>query len=105
MAVILLIVKDICGIICAMFTWLLVLYAEFVVMRIILLPSSYTIYRNINAFIWQTLALLALISHLRTMFTDPVSLNFIPRHFNTSNYFLNVKSRFFKNFQHVKGIM
>jgi len=52
-------------------TWLLVLYAEYVVMRIIIIPSSYTIYRNINGFIWQTLALLALISHLRTMFTDP----------------------------------
>ncbi|CAL8101201.1 unnamed protein product [Orchesella dallaii] len=64
-------VRDICGIICAIFTWLLVLYAEFVVMRIILLPSSYPVYRNINAFIWQTLSLLALISHLRTMFTDP----------------------------------
>lgn len=55
-------------------TWFLILYAEFVVMRIILLPSSYTIYRNINAVIWQTVSFLAFASHVRTMLTDPVSL-------------------------------
>ncbi|OXA63873.1 Palmitoyltransferase ZDHHC3 [Folsomia candida] len=64
-------VKDICGIICAVLTWLLILYAEFVVMRIIILPSPYPLYRNINGLIWQALASLALISHARTMFTDP----------------------------------
>ena len=40
-------------------------------MRIILLPSPYPLYRNINLVIWQILALLALVSHARTMFTDP----------------------------------
>jgi len=64
-------VRDICGVICAVMTWLLILYAEFVVMRIIILPSPYPVYRNINGLIWQITALLALISHGRTMFTDP----------------------------------
>lgn len=40
-------------------------------MRIIILPSPYPLYRNINGLIWQALASLALISHARTMFTDP----------------------------------
>ncbi|CAG7723602.1 unnamed protein product [Allacma fusca] len=64
-------VRDICGVFCVLLTWFLILYAEFVVMRIILLPSSYPLYRNINAFIWQIMALLAFTSHLRTMLTDP----------------------------------
>ncbi|XP_046734445.1 palmitoyltransferase ZDHHC3 isoform X2 [Diprion similis] len=33
-------IKDICGIICAILTWLLIIYAEFVVMAVILIPSG-----------------------------------------------------------------
>lgn len=67
--------QDICGIICAVLTWLLILYAEFVVMMVMLLPgvSTYPVYSYINIFIFQSLAFLAFASHLRTMFTDPVS--------------------------------
>ncbi|XP_023938737.1 palmitoyltransferase ZDHHC3 [Bicyclus anynana] len=66
-------IKDICGIICALLTWLLILYAEFVVMMVMLLPgvSTYPIYSYINILIFQSLAILAFASHLRTMFTDP----------------------------------
>ncbi|CAH0402177.1 unnamed protein product [Chilo suppressalis] len=66
-------IKDICGIICAVLTWLLILYAEFVVMMVMLLPglSSYPFYAYVNIFIFQSLAFLAFASHLRTMFTDP----------------------------------
>ncbi|XP_037302300.1 palmitoyltransferase ZDHHC3 [Manduca sexta] len=69
-------IKDICGIICAVLTWLLILYAEFVVMMVMLLPSlsTYPFYSYVNIFIFQILAFLAFASHLRTMFTDPVSL-------------------------------
>lgn len=64
-------VKDICGVICAIFTWLLILYADFVVMVVILLPGPYPIYSVVNAIIFQILAALAIASHVRTMLTDP----------------------------------
>lgn len=67
-------IRDICGIICAIMTWLLILYAEFVVMNVILLPTTYPIYSVINIVLFQACAFLAFASHLRTMFTDPVSI-------------------------------
>lgn len=66
-------IRDICGIICAILTWLLILYAEFVVMRVILLPSPYSFYSIVNMGLFQLVAFLACASHFRTMFTDPVS--------------------------------
>jgi hypothetical protein len=65
--------QDICGIICAIMTWMLIFYAEFVVVYVMLLPSPYPIYSTINLIIFQLFAFLAFASHLRTMFTDPVS--------------------------------
>ncbi|XP_055311871.1 palmitoyltransferase ZDHHC3 [Sitodiplosis mosellana] len=64
-------VQDICGIICAVMTWLLILYAEFVVMVVIILPSPYPVYSTINMIIFNMLAFLAYASHIRTMFSDP----------------------------------
>lgn len=66
-------IRDICGVICAILTWLLILYAEFVVMMVILIPSPYPIYSVINMIIFQICAFLAVTSHVKTMFTDPVS--------------------------------
>lgn len=66
-------IRDICGIICAILTWLLILYAEFVVMSVILVPSTYPFYSIENMVLFQMCTFLALASHLRTMFTDPVS--------------------------------
>lgn len=66
-------VKDVCGIICAVMTWGLILYAEFVVMTVILLPSPYPVYSYINMVIFNLLSFLATASHMRTMFSDPVS--------------------------------
>lgn len=66
-------VKDYCGIICAVLTWSLILYAEFVVMTVILLPSPYPVYSYINMVIFNLLAFLATSSHMRTMFSDPVT--------------------------------
>lgn len=66
-------IRDICGIICAILTWLLILYAEFVVMTVILIPSPYLLYSIINMAFFQVCTFLAFASHLRTMFTDPVS--------------------------------
>lgn len=64
-------IKDICGIICAVLTWMLIIYAEFVVMAVILIPTINSFYSSLNMAIFQSLAFLAFASHLRTMFTDP----------------------------------
>ncbi|GAB6033582.1 Palmitoyltransferase zdhhc3 [Chamberlinius hualienensis] len=64
-------VKDICGIICAIFTWGLILYAEFVVEFVILIPGPYPVYSVINSILYQMLAFLAIASHMKAMLTDP----------------------------------
>ncbi len=66
-------VKDCCGIVCATLTWMLIVFAEFVVMFIILLPAESQIYSLVNAIIFNWLAFLALASHAAAMFTDPVT--------------------------------
>jgi palmitoyltransferase ZDHHC3/7/25 len=67
-------VKDCCGLICAAITWLLIGYAEFVVIFVILLPSPNEVHSIINGTIFEFFAALAFLSHLRAMTTDPVSL-------------------------------
>uniref|UniRef100_A0A2K5MBS9 Zinc finger DHHC-type palmitoyltransferase 7 n=1 Tax=Cercocebus atys TaxID=9531 RepID=A0A2K5MBS9_CERAT len=66
-------IRDGCGMICAVMTWLLVAYADFVVTFVMLLPSKDFWYSVVNGVIFNCLAVLALSSHLRTMLTDPVS--------------------------------
>lgn len=61
--------------VCAVFTWFLILYAEFVVLRVILLPdvlAKQSVYSIFNLMLFQTFAILAFSSHIRTMTTDPV---------------------------------
>lgn len=70
-------VKDICGVICVVLTWLLILYAEYVVMFIMLLPNSNPGYTWANAILFNSLAFLAVASHSRAMFTDPVSISIV----------------------------
>jgi hypothetical protein len=64
-------VKDVCGIVCAGVTWSLILYAEYVVMFIMILPAPLTIGTFLNTIIFQSLAILAFASHWNAMFTDP----------------------------------
>ncbi|EPQ05438.1 Palmitoyltransferase ZDHHC7 [Myotis brandtii] len=65
-------IHDGCGMICAVMTWLLVVYADFVVTFVMLLPSKDFWYSVVNGVIFNCLAVLALSSHLRTMLTDPM---------------------------------
>lgn len=65
-------VKDVCGLICAIFTWLLILYAQYVVLVVILIPDDMGPYKILNTLLYEALTFLAITSHLRTMFTDPV---------------------------------
>ncbi|XP_076009859.1 palmitoyltransferase ZDHHC3-A-like [Genypterus blacodes] len=64
-------IRDACGIVCAVITWMLVLYAEFVVLFVMLLPSKNLTYSIVNGILFNSLAFLALASHLRAMCTDP----------------------------------
>lgn len=54
-----------------MMTWFLLAYAEFVVMKVMLLPNPYPVYRTINMIIFNLLAFLAISSHMKSMFSDP----------------------------------
>ena len=67
-------VKDCCGVVCAVFTWLLIFYAEYVVLFVILYPSPQIYHSAINAVVFQTFAFLAICSHSKAMLTDPVSI-------------------------------
>ena len=56
---------------CATITWLLVFYAEFVIVFVMILPVPFTIGQFINTIIFHVLAFLALASHGAAMFSDP----------------------------------
>lgn len=66
-------IRDGCGIVCGVITWLLVFYAEFVVVFVILLPAKNVVYSIFNGAVFNALAFLALASHMKAMCTDPVS--------------------------------
>lgn len=72
-------IRDGCGIVCGVITWLLVFYAEFVVVFVMLLPAKNLIYSLFNGVIFNGLAFLALASHAKAMCTDPVSVTLIDR--------------------------
>ena len=67
-------VKDICGIICCVFTWSLILYAEYVVFFVMLFHNPYPTWSLINGIIFQFFTFLAISSHMKTMWSDPVSI-------------------------------
>ena len=69
-------VKDSCGIVCAIFTWLLLAYGVFAVNGIIIASAvarESTLYAFINGVLFNSLVFLAFFSHLRTCVTEPVS--------------------------------
>jgi hypothetical protein len=65
-------VKDCCGGFCVTLTWSLVMFAEFVICRILLVSSLDSLYIAVNGFTFQCLTFLAVVSHLKSMFTNPV---------------------------------
>ncbi|XP_036837553.1 palmitoyltransferase ZDHHC7-like [Oncorhynchus mykiss] len=64
-------IQDGCGIVCGVVTWLLVLYADFVVNLVMLLPNKSLWYSVINGALFNFLVVMALASHLRAMLSDP----------------------------------
>ena len=66
-------VRDPFGLSCSFTTWFLFLYGQFVVIFVILIPKSHsTLFNLINLLIFHTLEILAVSSHIKTMFTNPV---------------------------------
>ena len=66
-------VKDPCGIVCAVMTYCLVAYGTFAFLTI-LVPPFVSVWTMINAGIYLSLVALAIISHYKSMCTEPVSL-------------------------------
>lgn len=64
-------VWDPCGIVCAVITYILVVYGELVVL-LVLAPPFPTIGTAICVLIFTAFATLAVISHVKAMITDPV---------------------------------
>ncbi|MEJ1271378.1 zinc finger DHHC domain containing 25 [Cricetulus griseus] len=67
-------VWDPLGIIFAMATWALVLSAAWILVRDLLIPSNNIFYATANGVVFHLLASLALVSHLKSMLTDPGSV-------------------------------
>lgn len=65
-------VWDPCGIVCAVVTYMLIAYGEMVVL-LVLFPPFPTFGGAVCVLIFTALATLAVVSHLKAMFTDPVS--------------------------------
>lgn len=65
-------VWDPCGIVCAVFTYILILYGQLVMLTVIAppFPGMWTVLRVV---VFLGLAGLAVVAHVRSMFTDPVS--------------------------------
>lgn len=73
-------VWDPCGIVCAVMTYLLILYGEFVVLAV-LLPPFPTLGTIVCVLTFTAFASLATVAHVRAMMTDPVSNNWFLRFF------------------------
>ena len=67
-------VCDPCGIVCAVMTYLLIVYGELVVL-VVLAPPFPTVGTWICVAIFTTFAVLAVVSHVKSMITDPVSID------------------------------
>jgi len=68
-------VNDICGILCVILSWCLILFAQYSVVTCIILPEQDTLYKTVNFIIFQLLLFLATVSHLKCVFTDPGSVS------------------------------
>ena len=81
--------------VCAIITWLLLLYAEYVVMVVMLMPQFFSPYNFFNAIVYNFFAFLALSSHLRAMLSDPVSFNWFKLKVTNVFLWLNLLLLFF----------
>lgn len=68
------IVKDACGIACAILAWLILAFSQYAILTIILLPQPDTVRKYVHIIVLELLSTCTLVAHLRTIFTDPGSV-------------------------------
>ncbi|KAI7697973.1 Palmitoyltransferase ZDHHC3 [Sarcoptes scabiei] len=64
-------VRDVCGIMCAIFSYILMIFAQYVLITILFIPEENSVAKVINIAVFEFFTFLAFAAHLRTMFTDP----------------------------------
>jgi len=65
-------VRDPCGVACLIFTYLAIIYADYVVIRWIVLHTQYnSLWGTFNAVVFNTLLLMSSIAHFKAVFSDP----------------------------------
>ncbi|CAJ0962905.1 unnamed protein product, partial [Mesorhabditis belari] len=65
-------VGDVCGIICAVITWGLVIYGETCILWVMMSSwELHPVHQTVNFIIFNFFAIMALTSHAKTMLTDP----------------------------------
>ena len=68
------IVRSVFGAICALMTWGLIGYAQFVVVFVILVPSRDVVSSAVHGAVFGATVGLACVAHLKAMLTDPVGI-------------------------------
>ncbi|KAL5019916.1 hypothetical protein ScPMuIL_002808 [Solemya velum] len=64
--------SDPCGIICIFVTYLAILYADYVIIRHLAIPTmSETLWGAVNVLLFNLIAFLMAVSHMRAVFSDP----------------------------------
>ncbi|KAH7660435.1 DHHC zinc finger domain containing protein, partial [Aphelenchoides avenae] len=63
---------DVCGILCAIITYVCMGYADYVVIEWLVMPTFVeSLWGAVHVFAFNTILVLAAVSHLRAMLTDP----------------------------------
>lgn len=69
-------INDPCGIVCIFVTYLSIAYADYVVIRWIILPNN-SLWGSVNAVLINTVIFFLTISHLKAVFCDPGLVEYI----------------------------
>lgn len=67
-------VKDGCGIACVILAWLLMAFSQYALLTIVLLPQHDTTKKYVHIAVFELFSFLAIVAHIRTIFTDPGSV-------------------------------
>lgn len=67
-------VNNICGIICVLLAWLLLAFAQYTILIVVLLPQPDSIKKYAHIILFELFATLTFVAHLKTILTDPGSV-------------------------------
>uniref|UniRef100_A0A6G1SKI3 Palmitoyltransferase n=1 Tax=Aceria tosichella TaxID=561515 RepID=A0A6G1SKI3_9ACAR len=86
-------VKDVCGIICALLAWVLLAFAQYTLLTIVLLPQPDTFRKYFHLVVFEFFSILLVIAHLKTILTDPGS---VPQKTATPEYLRELEQNEFQ---------